>query len=146
MRFWFEGQPDLFLVAVHEDQIVGGAVAGIIPWWDGCHLSNAELFVHPDFQKRRIAKRLLKELLTKAVSKLWCRWVWGYCKWASWFSNEVVRKVRGKENKVGSYCWRSQRDFGKTKISPNIVSLTKPCPETLLNQFEPSLGIYIYLK
>lgn len=69
MRWWFEREPNLFFVATHKGQIVGGVVAGIKPWWDGPHLADGELFVHPDFQKQGIGTKLLKTLLEEADRK-----------------------------------------------------------------------------
>ena len=56
MNYWLKRQLDLFFVAEVENKIVGGFVGGIKPWWDGNHLVDVEVFVHPDYQKRGIAK------------------------------------------------------------------------------------------
>jgi GNAT superfamily N-acetyltransferase len=68
VRYWLERQPDLFIVAVCEGQIAGGAVAEIKPWWDGFHLAEGELFVHPKFQGRGIGAELLKGLLERGIN------------------------------------------------------------------------------
>lgn len=69
LAHWFEKQPDLFFVAEHEGQIIGGAVAEVKPWWNGSHLADLELFVHPDFQRKSIAKKLIERLITEATTK-----------------------------------------------------------------------------
>ena len=69
MNWWFEYQSNLFFVAIHKGQIIGGIVAGIKPWWTGKNLVDAELFVHPDFQKQGIGKELLRALLKEAIRK-----------------------------------------------------------------------------
>jgi len=69
MTWWFKHQPDLFFVAFYKEKLVGGIVAGIKPWWDGQHLVDSELFVHPDFQKQGIGKELVKTLLQEAIRK-----------------------------------------------------------------------------
>jgi len=69
MNWWFEHQPDLFFVAIHKEQLIGGIVAGIKPWWIGKNLVDGELFVHPDFQKQGIGKELLRALLEEAIRK-----------------------------------------------------------------------------
>lgn len=69
MRYWFERQPDLFFVAIDEEKIVGGVVAGIKPWWNGNHLVDGELFVDPSFQRKGIARNLLKEVIRRGIEK-----------------------------------------------------------------------------
>jgi len=67
--YWYDKQPDLFFVAEHESKVVGGFVAGVKPWWDGNHLSDGEIFVHPDHQKQGIATKLSIALYEKALEK-----------------------------------------------------------------------------
>lgn len=69
MKYFYKRQPDLSFVAEIEGKIVGHFVAIVKPWWDGNHLFDGELFVDPDYQKRGIAKLLLKTGLQKAVKK-----------------------------------------------------------------------------
>jgi len=69
MKYWFERQSDLFFVATYEGQIVGGIVADILPWWDGPHLVDGELFVRPELQKQGIGQRLFETLLEEAIKK-----------------------------------------------------------------------------
>lgn len=68
-EYFFRRQKALFFVASCEGKVVGGVVGEIVPWWDGAHLSNTELFVHPKFQNRGIAKLLLRATLRKAIRK-----------------------------------------------------------------------------
>jgi len=58
LDYWYKKQPDLAFVAESNRKIVGAFVAGIKPWWDGNHISDGEIFVHPDFQKQGIATKL----------------------------------------------------------------------------------------
>lgn len=69
LYYWFNKQPDLAFVAEFDKQIVGGFVAGIKPWWDGNHLSDGEIFVHPGYQKKGIATKLSLALYEKALKK-----------------------------------------------------------------------------
>ena len=69
MGWWFDHQPDLFFVALHKEQIVGGIVAGIKPWWAGQNLVDGELFVQPNFQRQGIGRGLLRALLKEAIRK-----------------------------------------------------------------------------
>ena len=69
MRYWFTSQPDLFFLATQGEKIAGGIVGGIKPWWDGPHLTDAELFIDPKFQNQKIGKQLVKTLLKTAVEK-----------------------------------------------------------------------------
>lgn len=66
---WFKKQPDLFLVATHEEKILGGVVAEIVPYFDGNNLTGAELFVDPESQGQGIAKKLLMSILEEAIKK-----------------------------------------------------------------------------
>ena len=67
--YWFEKQPDLAFVAESDRKLVGAFVAGIKPWWNGNHISDGELFVHPDYQKQGIATKLSVMLYETAVNK-----------------------------------------------------------------------------
>ena len=69
MAYWLKRQPDLFYVAEVEENVVGGFVGGIKPWWDGNHLVDGEVFVHPDYQKRGIATELSKKVYRTAIEK-----------------------------------------------------------------------------
>jgi aminoglycoside 6'-N-acetyltransferase I len=69
INYWMKKQPDLAFVAEFEDEIAGGLISGIKPWWDGNRLSDGELFVAPRFQKKGIGTALMKELCEKAISK-----------------------------------------------------------------------------
>ncbi len=69
LSYWFGKQPDLAFVAEFNGQVVGAFVAGIKPWWDGNHISDGEIFVHPDYQKKGIATKLSIALYKKALKK-----------------------------------------------------------------------------
>jgi GNAT superfamily N-acetyltransferase len=62
-------QPELFFIALQGEQIVGGFVAEIKPWWDGNHLADGELFVNPNHQGQQLAKKLLTITITQAIEK-----------------------------------------------------------------------------
>lgn len=64
-----EKQPDLFFVAISEEEIIGGVAGEIKPWWDGIHLAETELFVHPNHQGKGVAKMLLAKVLEEAIKK-----------------------------------------------------------------------------
>jgi len=51
LEYWFDKQSDLAFVAEENNKIVGAFIAGIKPWLDGNHLSDGEIFVHPNYQK-----------------------------------------------------------------------------------------------
>lgn len=76
MRYWFARKPDLFFVAEKDDRLVGAFVADIEPWWDGNHLLDGEIFVHPDFQKKGVGTELTKTMFETALekydAKVWC--------------------------------------------------------------------------
>lgn len=69
LKYMFEDQPDLFFTAEVEGKIIGSIVATVRPWWDGNHLIEGEIFIHPDFQKKGIGVKLIKKLFTVAKEK-----------------------------------------------------------------------------
>jgi ribosomal protein S18 acetylase RimI-like enzyme len=58
-----EVQPDMFLVAIHDDQLVGTAMAG----FDGHRGWVYYLGVDPDYQRRGIGTALMKRVEAKLV-------------------------------------------------------------------------------
>ena len=69
ISYWFKRQPDVAYLAECNGQIVGAFIAGIKPWWDGNHISDGELFVHPNYQKKGIATKLSIAVYEKALEK-----------------------------------------------------------------------------
>lgn len=69
MTYWFERQPDLAFLADEDGRIIGGFFAGVKPWWDGVHLVDGEMFVHPDYQKKGTGSLLSKHLFGEAIDK-----------------------------------------------------------------------------
>ena len=69
LRHLYSEQKDLFFVAEDAGEVVGAITAPIKPWWDGNHLVDGELFVHPDHQKKGIGKKLIERLFTEAQEK-----------------------------------------------------------------------------
>mgnify|MGYP001581110235 CR=1 FL=1 len=52
-----------------DGKIVGGFIAGIKPWWNGNHLVDGEIFVHPEFQKKGVGNALSKIMFKRAIEK-----------------------------------------------------------------------------
>lgn len=69
IEYLWNDQPDLFFVAEIEGKVVGGIVATVRPWWDGNHLIEGEIFVHPKYQGKGIGVKLIKQLFTTAKEK-----------------------------------------------------------------------------
>lgn len=69
LEYWFLRQPDLAFVAEFNGKIVGAFIVGVKPWWDGYHLTDGEIFVHPEYQKHGIGSELLKVVFKKAIEK-----------------------------------------------------------------------------
>lgn len=69
LSYWLKRQPDLCFLAEYNKKIIGGFVSGIKPWWDGNHLVDGEIFLHPDYQKRGIGTELSKFLYNLALKK-----------------------------------------------------------------------------
>jgi aminoglycoside 6'-N-acetyltransferase I len=69
MKYWFSKLPDICFVAIIDNKIVGGFVAGIKPWWDGNHLIDGEVFVDYDYHKHKIGTELSKVMYKTALDK-----------------------------------------------------------------------------
>lgn len=69
LKYWLTRQPDLAFLAEIDNNIVGAFVAGIKPWWDGNHLVDGEIFVHPDFQSKGVGSELTKKMFRIAIEK-----------------------------------------------------------------------------
>lgn len=68
LNYFLKEQADLFFVA-DDGKAVGAIVAQVRPWWDGNHLIEGELFLHPSYQGKRIGVGLVKKLFTEAKKK-----------------------------------------------------------------------------
>lgn len=69
LKHFFDKQPDMCFVAEKGNQLLGGFLAGVKPWWDGNHLVDAELFVHPKHQKSGVGSQLSKHAYQEAKDK-----------------------------------------------------------------------------
>jgi len=56
-------------LAEEEREIVGAFFVGVKPWWDGNHLVDGEIFVHPNHQKNGIGTKLIKFMFEYAVKE-----------------------------------------------------------------------------
>lgn len=65
----FNNQPNLAFVVESDGKIVGAFITGIKPWWDGNHLVDGEIFVHPDYQSKGIGRELFKVVFQTAIEK-----------------------------------------------------------------------------
>ncbi|MGV8142201.1 MAG: GNAT family N-acetyltransferase [Candidatus Pacearchaeota archaeon] len=69
LDYWLNRQPDLCFLIEYKGKIVGAFVAGVKPWWDGNHLVDGEIFIHPDYQNKGLGKILSKHMYEQAVAK-----------------------------------------------------------------------------
>ena len=69
LEYWLHRQPDLAFLAEYAGKIVGAFVVGVKPWWDGNHLVDGEIFVHPNYQKKGIGAALLRFVSEYAIKK-----------------------------------------------------------------------------
>lgn len=69
MRYWVKRTNDLFFTAKIDDKIVGGVVGDVRPFCGENWLIDIELFVHPDYQKQGIGKKLFKKILEEAKTR-----------------------------------------------------------------------------
>lgn len=65
----FEKQPDLAFLAEDNKKIIGGFLVSVKPWWDGNHLVDGEIFIHPKYQKTGIGTNLSKTMFNYAKKK-----------------------------------------------------------------------------
>jgi ribosomal protein S18 acetylase RimI-like enzyme len=65
VKLKLQRDPDLFLVAEHDDTIVGGVIGG----WDGRRGWIYHLAVRPEHQRKGIGVRLVRELEKRLVDK-----------------------------------------------------------------------------
>jgi len=68
LTYFFKQQPDLSFVAEYRGKIVGAFIAIVKPWCDGNHLTDGEVFVHPDYQRFGIGKELSKVIYKTAIT------------------------------------------------------------------------------
>jgi GNAT superfamily N-acetyltransferase len=65
---WFYNQkPDLFFVAINDEEITGALAALLKPYFHGNILIEPELFVHARFRNQGVGKILLIKLLEYAI-------------------------------------------------------------------------------
>ncbi|MBU1245743.1 MAG: GNAT family N-acetyltransferase [Nanoarchaeota archaeon] len=95
-------QPDLAFLAEIDGKIVGGYFASVVPWSDGNHLVNGDIFVHPDYQKSGAGLELGKALYSKAVKKYNC----------------VKSESITFKNKKFPLSWHEKRGF---KVSKDLI-------------------------
>lgn len=65
----YSAQPDLFFVVEDNDKVIGAINAIVKPWWDGYHITDGEVFIHPKHQGKGIGKKLIKHLFGQAKKK-----------------------------------------------------------------------------
>ncbi len=67
-EYWSSRKPNIAYVVVIDKKIVGGFIGFIVPWWNGNHLRDCEIFVDPRNQNRGLGAMLLKTALNKSLS------------------------------------------------------------------------------
>src|SRR3989338_10691483 len=69
LKYWLKRTPDLCFLAEDEKEILGAFFVSVKPWWDGNHLVDGEIFVHPKHQKQGIGTKLLKFVFKHAIDR-----------------------------------------------------------------------------
>ena len=69
LSYWLERNSDLAFLAEEDNKIIAGFFVDVKPWWDGNHLIDGEIFVHPDYQKKGIGTELSKFLYNLAIKR-----------------------------------------------------------------------------
>ena len=68
LEYYFNNQPDLFFVAVSENEILGAIMGLIKPWWNGNYIYETEVFVNTHYRRMGISKKLWIAFLETAQS------------------------------------------------------------------------------
>ena len=74
-KFYVEKQEDLFLVAEENEKVIGAVMSEVKPWFDGNRLTNTEIFVSRNYQRRGIASKLYREQWEKAKKLYNCQMI-----------------------------------------------------------------------
>ena len=69
LNYWLKRNPELAFLAESDGKIVGAFLVDVKPWWDGNHLIDGEIFVHPNYQKKGIGTALLMFMFDYAIKK-----------------------------------------------------------------------------
>ena len=67
LHFYYSLQPDIFIIAEEDSNIVGGVASLIKPWFNGNRLIETEIFVGKNWQNQGIASRLFIEHFKRAM-------------------------------------------------------------------------------
>jgi len=113
LYFFFNKQPDLFFVALEDKKIVGGVTGLIVPYWNGNHVMDPELFVRKDSRKKGIGKKLLRKFFKIALKR---------------YKIVKIEMLVDKYNKF-PMSWYKKLGFHETKLSHIIGS-----PEEILRK------------
>lgn len=69
LDYWYKRNPELAFLAEFNGKIVGAFLVDVKPWWDGNHLVDGEIFIHPNYQKKGIGTKLSRFMFTYAIKK-----------------------------------------------------------------------------
>lgn len=67
LHFFYSLQPDIFIIAEEDSNVVGGVASLIKPWFDGNRLIETEIFVERSRQNQGLASRLFMEHFRRAM-------------------------------------------------------------------------------
>lgn len=68
-EFYYKLQPDLFLIAQKEEEVIGFSFSFIKPWAGGNCMMLDEICVKKEYRRCGIAKNLLQNAISTAVDK-----------------------------------------------------------------------------
>lgn len=69
LNFFYLLQPDIFIVAVDNEKVIGAVASLVKPWHDGNRLIETEIFVAKDYQHKGIGCKLFHEHFKIAMEK-----------------------------------------------------------------------------
>lgn len=66
IKFFLDAPQGIVIVATSDHNLVGGICGLIKPWWNGNRIVDTEFFVHPNYQRQDVGRRLLIRYLERA--------------------------------------------------------------------------------
>ena len=69
LDFYFNLKTFIGLTALSDKKICGAFFSFIKPWWDGKHLAEGELFIHPKYQNKGIGTQLYLVMMKTAYKR-----------------------------------------------------------------------------
>jgi GNAT superfamily N-acetyltransferase len=128
LGWYLKSTPDLAYLAEYKGKIVGGFFVVLKPYWDGNHLIEGEIFVHPGYQKRGIGSMLMERVLARSIKKhnaiVWEPFVFSWDYPLKWYRSLGFKKAgnRGLISIVGN----TRKVLKGLEVADNDRNLASP--------------------